>query len=122
MLMAAAVMPLAALIVAMPNVAGTLAISMVIVLAHAAWLTNHNALAMDIVPGPIFGTAYGLISAGSAVGGILMNQAVAWTIGRSSYEPCFYAMMILHPLAFVLLWRFARRPWTLVVAAAPAAA
>jgi len=113
MLVCAVVMPLAALIAPMPQLAGVMAISMVIVLAHTAWLTNHNALVMDVVPAPIFGTAYGLISAGSAVGGILMNQAVVWTVGAYSYDRCFYAMMVLHPLAFALVWRFARRPWTL---------
>jgi hypothetical protein len=42
-----------------------------------------------------------------------MNQAVSWTIARYSYDYCFYAMVLLHPLAFLLLWRFARRPWAL---------
>ena len=110
MLAAAVVMPIACLIPTASSLAAVLALSMVLVLAHTAWLTNHNALVMDILPASIFGTAYGLISAGSAVGGILMNKLVVWTTARYSYGPCFYAMVLLHPLAFLIIWRRARQP------------
>jgi nitrate/nitrite transporter NarK len=66
------------------------------------------------VPKPILGTAFGFIAAGSAVGGILMNQAVVWTIAHFSYNHCFYAMVVLHPIAFLLLSRFTKRDWSLV--------
>ena len=42
-----------------------------------------------------------------------MNKAVTWLIAHLSYDYCFYAMIVLHPLAFLLLWRFARQPWGL---------
>lgn len=70
---------------------------------------------LDYVPQPILGTAFGFIAAGSAVGGILMNQAVVWTIANLSYDYCFYAMVALHPLALTLIWRYTRRSWSLAV-------
>lgn len=111
MLGCAILVPLAPLIALSSGTTGVFAISMIVVLAHTAWLASISTYVVDLVPKPILGTAFGFIAAGSAVGGILMNNAVAWTIARFSYDYCFYAMIALHPLAFLLLWRFARRPW-----------
>jgi ACS family hexuronate transporter-like MFS transporter len=113
MLICAAVVPLAPAITLMSGSVGVFAIAMVVVLAHTAWLASISTYVVDLVPKPILGTAFGFIAAGSAVGGILMNQAVTWTIARYDYDYCFYGMIALHPLAFALLWRFARRPWSI---------
>jgi|GEM_PF-4571300 len=84
------------------------AFTMVVALAHAAWLTCSVTLLMDLVSKPLFATAFGFVSAGSAVGGIVMNGAVAWTIAHYSYANCFTFMVLLHPLAMALILRFAR--------------
>lgn len=111
MLGCALLVPLAPLIALSSGSVGVFAVSMIVVLAHTAWLASISTYVVDLVPKPILGTAFGFIAAGSAVGGILMNNAVAWTIARFSYDYCFYAMIALHPLAFLLLWRYARQPW-----------
>ncbi len=36
------------------------------------------------------------------VGGIVMNDLVAWAVGRYSYDGCFYVMAFMHPLAALL--------------------
>jgi ACS family hexuronate transporter-like MFS transporter len=113
MLGCAMLVPLAPLIALSGGSVGVFGFSMIVVLAHTAWLASISTYVVDLVPKQILGTAFGFIAAGSAVGGILMNQAVSWTIARYSYDYCFYAMVALHPLAFVLLWRFARQPWAL---------
>ena len=84
------------------------AFSMVVALAHAAWLTCSAALVMDLVSKPLFATAFGFVSAGSALGGIAMNSAVAWAVSRYSYTNCFLFMVLLHPIAIFLIFRFAR--------------
>lgn len=114
MLGCAVLVPLAALIPLATSNFGVFGCAMIGVLAHTAWLASISTYVVDLVPKAILGTAFGLIAAGSAVGGILMNQAVTWTIAHGSYDSCFYAMIVLHPLAFALLWRFARQPWVLV--------
>jgi len=48
---------------------------MIAVLAPMAWLGNLNALVTDLVSRRSLGTVFGLVAAGSAVGGILMKQA-----------------------------------------------
>lgn len=111
MFFCALLVPLAPLITLMPSMPGVFAVAMLVSLAHTAWLASLSTYVVDLVPKPILGTAFGFIAAGSAVGGILMNQGVAWAIGHHSYDYCFYAMVVLHPLAFVLIRRFARKPW-----------
>lgn len=97
-----------------PLVSGTgwvFALAMVVALAHTAWLTSISSYVVDLIPKSILGTGFGFIAAGSALGGIFMNQAVGWAVGHFSYTPCFYAMAVVHPLAFWLVWRFTRRDW-----------
>lgn len=113
MLGCAAIVPLAPLIATASSSAGAFAVAMLVVLAHTAWLASISTYVVDSVPAPVLGTAFGFIAAGSAVGGIVMTQVVVWTIEHFSYDHCFYAMVALHPLAFALVWRFARRPWAL---------
>lgn len=84
------------------------AFSMVVALAHTAWLTCSAALVMDVVSKPFFATVFGFVSAGSALGGIAMNSAVAWAIGHYSYTGCFTFMVLLHPIALALILRFVR--------------
>ena len=57
--------------------------------SSTAWLTNLTALAVDLVPQRILGTAFGVIACGSALGGFLMNQGVAWLIDHRSYDDFF---------------------------------
>ena len=113
MLICAVLVPIAPMVAITSSTPGVFAFAMVVVLAHAAWLASISTYVVDLVPKAILGTAFGFIAAGSAVGGILMNQGVVWMITHFSYSGCFYAMVALHPVAFALLWRFARRPWAL---------
>lgn len=41
------------------------------------------------------------------------GMAVVWTITHWSYDYCFYAMVVLHPLAFLIVRRFATQEWRL---------
>ncbi|MDD5350476.1 MAG: MFS transporter [Chthoniobacteraceae bacterium] len=109
MLPCACLVPLSFFVPAAPTVAVVIAIGMVVTFAHTAWLSTLTSLVIDIVPGRILGTAFGVIACGSTLGGIFMNQIVAWFIGHRSYDDCFYLMTILHPLALVLIWGLRKR-------------
>jgi MFS transporter, ACS family, hexuronate transporter len=71
-------------------------------------MSNLTALVVDIIPSRIMATTFGVISAGSSVGGILMNWVVSGTLESYSYTPCFFLMAVMHPLAIALLWRYRR--------------
>jgi ACS family hexuronate transporter-like MFS transporter len=109
MLICAAVMPLAPLVASLPTVGGSLAIAMVIVAAHLAWLANLGALLVDLIPRPLVATAFGVVAAGSALGGIMMNKLVVYLIANYSYTPWFTITAFLHPVAWLILWVGRRR-------------
>jgi ACS family hexuronate transporter-like MFS transporter len=111
MLGAACLVPLAPMISLSPGVGGSFAFAALIALAHTAWLASISTYIVDLVPKRILATAFGFIAAGSAAGGIMMNEIVGWVVTHYSYRPCFYAMVVLHPTALLLIYLFARKPW-----------
>lgn len=109
MLACACLTPVSLLTPLVPGTGWVFVIGMLVALAHAAWLTSISSYVVDLVPKSILGTGFGFIAAGSALGGIFMNQTVGWVITRFSYTPCFLIMAFLHPVAFWVVWRFTRR-------------
>lgn len=108
MLGCAGLVPLAAAIPHVQSLWLVLAVGMVAVLAHMAWLVNLSALVVDIVPKPSLGFAFGVIATGSSLGGLMMNKAVGSLVTHVSYDPAFTFMLLLHPLAWLLLWQLVR--------------
>jgi len=60
---------------------------MLVVFAHLAWLINLSALVVDRIPQRILGTAFGVVAAGSTIGGIIMNMVVATMVSGPSTKP-----------------------------------
>ena len=110
MLGCAALVPLAAAIPHIGSLWIVLAVGMVAVLAHLAWLINLSALVVDLVPRTSLGFTFGVVATGSSLGGLLMNRAVGALVTNLSYDPAFHFMLLLHPLAWVLLWQLRPRP------------
>jgi len=106
MLLCACVTPLSPLVAMLPTVLGALAVAMVIVLAHMAWLVNVGTILVDLIPGRLVATVFGVVATGSAIGGILMNQAVGELVTHYSYTYCFALMALPHPIAWFMLWKF----------------
>jgi ACS family hexuronate transporter-like MFS transporter len=109
MAFSACLVPLSVFIPGMSTVTGVIALGMVVAFAHTVWLGNLGSLIVDIAPARILGTAFGLIACGSTLGGLFMNETVAWIIGHHSYKGCFYLMSVVHPLAFLLIWSLRKR-------------
>ncbi|MCW1912357.1 MFS transporter [Luteolibacter sp. GHJ8] len=130
MLGCACMMPLSPFIAQVSGLDASMVLAVCVVFAALAWIINISALVVDVVPRHSLGTAFGVIAAGSTLGGILMNMIVAAMVsgpavkpagfldqafksvfgplvgaleGRG-YEPWFLAMAFLHPLALLLLW------------------
>ncbi len=130
MLGCACIMPVSPFIAQASGLSTTLVLTVCAVFASLAWLINISALVVDVVPRHSLGTVFGVVAAGSTVGGIIMNMVVAAMVsGPSSkpagfldqafksvfgplleevegkgYTPWFLAMAFLHPLALLLLW------------------
>lgn len=103
MLLCAVVVPLSPFVPFVDSMAMVLAIGVLVVLAHMAWLINLSALVVDSVPEKSLGLVFGLVAAGSSLGGIMMNKAVGWIVQAHDYTWCFVAMAFVHPVAWLLL-------------------
>jgi ACS family hexuronate transporter-like MFS transporter len=108
MLLCACLTPLSPLVSLLPGLSPSLAIAMLVVLAHMAWLINLSALVVDIVPQKNLGTVFGVVAAGSTAGGILMNNMVAYSVGAHGYRPAFIGMAGLHLISWLLLMTLLR--------------
>jgi ACS family hexuronate transporter-like MFS transporter len=130
MLGCACIMPVSPFIAQVTGLSSTITLTVCVVFASLAWLINLSALVVDVVPGHTLGTVFGVVAAGSTLGGIAMNMLVAAMVSAPSakaagfldqafktafgplvnavegkgYEPWFLAMAFLHPLALLLLW------------------
>ncbi|WP_395139307.1 MFS transporter [Armatimonas sp.] len=103
MLFCACLTPLTALIALAPTVNGALVFAMIVTLAHMAWMINGSTLVTDLIPKDKLATVFGLVAAGSTLGGLLMNSLVGNTVGAFGYRPTFFALSGLHLCAFALL-------------------
>ena len=110
MLVCALLVPCAAAIPLLGSVPVVLAVGMIAVCAHLAWLINLSSLVVDLVPRASLGFTFGLVATGSSLGGLMMNRAVGSLVTNVSYDPAFAFMLLLHPLAWILLWQLRPRP------------
>lgn len=106
MALGAALLPTAILSPLLPSAALSIAASSVVVLGHAIWVTNLLTLPADIFPAQEVGTASGLSGMGGSLGGVLATLVTGYVVTRFSYLPMFIWAGLMHPVAFVLLWRF----------------
>lgn len=104
MALCACLVPLSPLVTQTNSLYVALGVAMVVVLAHMSWLINLSALVVDLIPKRYVATAFGVVAAGSTVGGILMNNVVAKLVTNYSYTHWFVIMAFLHPTAWLILW------------------
>lgn len=104
----AALLPLSPLAATLPNALAGVLIASVTALAHMAWLVTLSSGVVDLFPPSQLGTAFGLIAAGSGLGGMISTLVIGYVVTTHGYLPLFFAMMFLHPIALALLWRTLR--------------
>ena len=51
------------------------------------------------------GTVFGIVAAGSGLGGMISTNLIGRLVTHYSYTPVFLVMGFMHPLAFVLVRR-----------------
>ena len=141
MLGCACLMPASPFIARVAGLDTAMTLTVVVVFAALAWLINLSSLVVDLVPRSSLGTVFGVVAAGSTVGGIMMNTLVSVMVSGPSTQPAgfldhavttilgpvlslvqgagygrwFFIMACLHPLAWLLLWQL--RPRTLPLSA-----
>ena len=106
----AALAPAGAFIGAEPSIAVTYALAALVALSHMLFLGNLTTLAVDRFPQARVATIFGLIAAGSGIGGILSTQLVGEFAAAGDYPTVFLTMAALHPIGWLVAWATARRP------------
>jgi ACS family hexuronate transporter-like MFS transporter len=105
MLIAALLVPLSPLISFVPAIKWVLGIASLVVLAQLAWQVTLGTLIIDIYPQRRVATVFGIIAAGSGLGGLLSTIAIGHLVSHFSYKPVYIMMAFLHPCALFLLWK-----------------
>jgi ACS family hexuronate transporter-like MFS transporter len=105
MLISATLVPWSFLIAYMPTVTWVLGIASLAVLGQLAWQVTLGTLIIDIYPQKIVATVFGIIAAGSGLGGIVSTNAIGHLVTHFSYKPVYIMMAFLHPCALLLLWK-----------------
>ncbi len=99
---AALLAPLGALVALRPPLEIVLLLGALVSFCHLTWQVTLTALAVDLFPSRIVATVFGLIAAGSGLGGLLSTDAVGRLVSAYSYAPVFALMALLHPCAFAV--------------------
>ena len=104
MTIAAALAPSGMLIAAHPGIGVTLALAAVVAFAHLIFQVNMGTLIVDQYPQRTVSTVFGIIAAGSSLGGIFSTQLIGHLASGGSYDRVFLLMGLLHPAACALVW------------------
>ena len=104
----AAIIPCCAVVPLLPSNAMIIAVMALVALLVFAFMVTLTALAVEVLPHDRIGSTFGIVAAGSGIGGILFSQAVGHLVTSFSYTPVFLLMACLHPLSLLLVWRAAR--------------
>jgi MFS transporter, ACS family, aldohexuronate transporter len=103
MLIAVVLVPLSTLVAQVPTPLLAVLLASVAAFAHLCWQISLAALVVDVFPKRLVGTVFGIVAAGSGLGGMLSTNLVGHMVTSYSYAPVFVAMGFLHPTAFLLV-------------------
>jgi MFS transporter, ACS family, hexuronate transporter len=101
---AACLLPLSPLVALVSSASLSSALAATIAFAHLSWMITLTAIAVDLFPKQRLGTAFGFISAGSGIGGLISAEVTPHILHASGYLPLFIVMGFLHPLALFMIW------------------
>jgi ACS family hexuronate transporter-like MFS transporter len=111
MTFAAALIPCSMFVPLCDGRTAILVLMSIVALAHMTWIVTLTTLAVDLFPAERLGSIFGVVAAGSGLGGMLFTNLVGRLVTYVSYSPVFVIMGCLHPIALGLIWRAAaRRP------------
>jgi ACS family hexuronate transporter-like MFS transporter len=104
----AVIIPCCALIPWLPTHAVIIAVVALVALLVFAFMVTLTALAVEVLPPDRIGSTFGIVAAGSGLGGILFAKLVGHLVTSYSYTPVFLLMACLHPASLLLVWAAAR--------------
>ncbi|HWC00431.1 MAG TPA: MFS transporter [Bryobacteraceae bacterium] len=103
MAIAAILLPLSPFVPHVPTALLAVLLASTAAFAHLSWQISLSAMVVDLFPKHLVGTVFGIVAAGSGLGGMISTNLVGHLVTSYSYTPVFLAMGFLHPLAFLLI-------------------
>lgn len=101
---AAVLAPAGMLIATNPGIEVTFALAALVAFAHLVFQINISTLVVDLYPTRVVATVFGIVAAGSGLGGIFSTQLVGHLAQSGNYGQIFLLMGCLHPLAMLIAW------------------
>lgn len=101
---AAVLAPAGMLISTNPGIELTFALAALVAFAHLVFQINISTLVVDLYPTRVVATVFGIVAAGSGLGGIFSTQLVGHLAQSGNYGQIFLLMGCLHPLAMLIAW------------------
>lgn len=103
MALAAILLPLSPLVAYASSPLVAVLLASTAAFAHLCWQVSLSAAIVDLFPQRLVGTVFGLVAAGSGLGGMISTNLVGRLVSSYSYTPVFVVMGLLHPIAFLLI-------------------
>lgn len=96
--------PLGALIATNPALPLAFLLASLVAFAHLVFQINMGTLIVDLYPARVVATVFGVIAAGSGLGGLLSTQLIGQLVSSGHYGMTFLIMATLHPVAWLIAW------------------
>lgn len=96
---AASIAPVGALIAFHPALTILFALASLVAFAHLVFQINISTLIVDLYPQARVATVFGVIAAGSGLGGLISTQIVGTLVAGGEFDRSFLLMALLHPIA-----------------------
>ena len=100
--MASAVAPVGIIGALHPSLPILYLVASCVACAHLVFQVNISTLIIDLYPARRIATVFGVIAAGSGIGGLVSTQAVGMLVTGGAFDRAFMLMAALHPAAWVI--------------------
>jgi MFS transporter, ACS family, hexuronate transporter len=101
----AALMPLGIFAPMVPSGELAIAVTCVMYMGHALWISNLLTIPTDVFNANEVGMASGFTGMGGAIGGAIANLGTGYLVAGAGYSPIFWIAGLMHPLSLgLVLW------------------
>jgi ACS family hexuronate transporter-like MFS transporter len=101
----AALMPLGIFAPMVPSGELAIAVTCVMYMGHALWISNLLTIPTDVFKANEVGMASGFTGMGGAIGGAIANLGTGYLVAGAGYSPIFWIAGLMHPLSLgLVLW------------------
>lgn len=102
-------LPLSPFVALAPNAGLAVFFASMAAFGHLVWQTSLSSIILDLYPRQFVGLVFGIVAAGSGLGGMLSTGLIGFSVTHYSYTPLFFIMGVVHPLSLLLILPIKRK-------------